>query len=219
MACTMYALSKCYFGLNLNLMCKPSEVEYTIMPNMEYFEFLPFEPSATDLFDLSDVEIDKEYELIVTSYAGLCRCRVGDFLRVTGFNDAAPQFCFVRRKNVLLKIKSDKTNEAELQNTIENTSLLLKEFNTNIVKYTNYVDTKQISGHYVIYWELLAKNSGNTPTDGVLNQCCLQMEESLNSVYRQSRVADNSIGALKIRVVQNDTFEELKDYTISRVPR
>ncbi|MBA0617027.1 hypothetical protein Godav_026504 [Gossypium davidsonii] len=216
MACTMYASSECYFGLNLNPMCKPSEVTYTIMPNMAYFEFLPHGSSTSCLVDLADVEVGKEYELILTTYAGLCRYRVGDILRVTGFHNAAPQFRFIRRKNVLLSIESDKTDEAELQNAIENASLLLKEFNTSIVEYTSYADTKQIPGHYVIYWELLVKDLAIAPTDDVLNRCCLQMEESLNSVYRQSRVADNSIGPLEIRVVENGTFEELMDYAISR---
>jgi auxin responsive GH3 family protein len=60
------------------------------------------------------------------------------------------------------------------------------------------------------------KDSSNPPSDEVLNQCCLVMEESLNTVYRQGRVADNSIGPLEIRVVKNGTFEELMDYAISR---
>ncbi|KAI5576957.1 hypothetical protein BDE02_09G080900 [Populus trichocarpa] len=221
-ACTMYASSECYFGLNLNPMCKPSEVCYTIMPNMAYFEFLPHEPagisqdSTPKLVDLADVELGKEYELVITTYAGLYRYRVGDILRVTGFHNSAPQFHFVRRKNVLLSIDSDKTDEAELQKAVENASQLLREFNTSVVEYTSHADTKTIPGHYVIYWELLVKDSANSPGDEVLNQCCLAMEESLNSVYRQGRVADNSIGPLEIRVVKNGTFEELMDYAISR---
>ncbi|XP_022752084.1 probable indole-3-acetic acid-amido synthetase GH3.1 [Durio zibethinus] len=224
MACTMYASSECYFGLNLKPMCKPSEVSYTIMPNMAYFEFLPHKSATSGLsrdspprlVDLADLEVGKEYELIITTYAGLCRYRVGDILQVTGFHNAAPQFRFIRRKNVLLSIESDKTDEPELQKAIENASVLLKDFNTSVVEYTSYADTKQIPGHYVIYWELLVKDSANAPTDEVLNQCCLQMEASLNTVYRQSRVADNSIGPLEIRVVKNGTFEELMDYAISR---
>ncbi|KAH0727375.1 hypothetical protein KY284_003240 [Solanum tuberosum] len=221
-ACTMYAASECYFGLNLNPMCKPSEVSYTIMPNMGYFEFLPHDPtstttsSPTNLVDLVDVEVGKEYELVITTYAGLYRYRVGDILRVTGFHNSAPQFHFVRRKNVLLSIDSDKTDEAELQRAVENASKLLREFNTSVVEYTSYADTKTIPGHYVIYWELLMKDLNNSPSDEVLNQCCLAMEESLNTVYRQGRVACNSIGPLEIRVVKNGTFEELMDYAISR---
>jgi len=37
----MYASSECYFGLNLNPMCKPGDVAYTLIPTMCYFEFLP----------------------------------------------------------------------------------------------------------------------------------------------------------------------------------
>ncbi|XP_027078061.1 probable indole-3-acetic acid-amido synthetase GH3.1 [Coffea arabica] len=225
LACTMYASSECYFGLNLKPMCKPSEVSYTIMANMGYFEFLPHDPanpvqlsrdSPPKLVDLADLKVGKEYELVITTYAGLCRYRVGDILRVTGFHNSAPQFKFIRRKNVLLSIDADKTDEAELQKGIENASELLREFDTRVVEYTSYADTKIIPGHYVIYWELLVKDPANPPTHEVLNQCCLAIEEALNSVYRQGRVADNSIGPLEIRVVKNGTFEELMDYAISR---
>ncbi|KAG5526364.1 hypothetical protein RHGRI_032596 [Rhododendron griersonianum] len=222
-ACTMYASSECYFGLNLNPMSKPSEVSYTIMPNMAYFEFLPHDPNSSTvstrtpkLVDLADVEVGKEYELVITTYAGLCRYRVGDILRVTGFHNSAPQFHFVRRKNVLLSIDSDKTDEAELQKAVDNASELLREFNTSVAEYTSFADTRTIPGHYVIYWELLVKESEESLGDDVLSKCCLAMEESLNSVYRQGRVADNSIGPLEIRVVKSGTFEELMDYAISR---
>ncbi|XP_010432064.1 PREDICTED: indole-3-acetic acid-amido synthetase GH3.2-like [Camelina sativa] len=227
MACTMYASSESYFGINLKPMCKPSEVSYTIMPNMAYFEFLPHNydgdgaPEAsleeTALVELADVEVGKEYELVITTYAGLCRYRVGDILRVTGFHNSAPQFKFIRRKNVLLSIESDKTDEAELQKAVENASRLFAEQGTRVIEYTSYAETKTIPGHYVIYWELLGRDQTNSlPSDEVMAKCCLEMEESLNSVYRQSRVADKSIGPLEIRVVQNGTFEELMDYAISR---
>ena len=113
----MYASSECYFGLNLKPMCKPSEVSYTIMANMGYFEFLPHDPanpvqlsrdSPPKLVDLADLKVGKEYELVITTYAGLCRDRVGDILRVTGFHNSAPQFKLIRRKNVLLSIDADK---------------------------------------------------------------------------------------------------------------
>ncbi|KAK9049319.1 hypothetical protein SSX86_019071 [Deinandra increscens subsp. villosa] len=227
--CTMYASSECYFGLNLTPMVKPSEVSYTIMPNMGYFEFIPHDsansvsnsvPNSDDsppqLVDLADLELGKEYELVISTYSGLCRYRVGDILRVTGFHNSAPQFKFIRRKNVLLSIDADKTDETELQLAIERASELLKEFNTAVVEYTSYGDTKTIPGHYVVYWELLVKDPGHGPGREVLDRCCLAMEESLNSVYRQSRVADSSIGPLEIRVVRNGTFEELMDYAISR---
>ncbi|KAL8160551.1 hypothetical protein V2J09_002088 [Rumex salicifolius] len=222
LACTMYASSECYFGLNLNPMCKPSEVSYTIMPNMAYFEFLPVEQSngsgraPPKLVDMVDVEVGKEYELVITTYAGLCRYRVGDILRVTGFHNSAPQFHFVRRKNVLLSIDSDKTDEAELQCAVGAASELLRPYHTSVAEYTSYADAKTIPGHYVIYYELMARDSGSPLPNHVLDACCLAMEESLNSVYRQGRVECGSIGPLEIRIVRPGTFEELMDYAISR---
>ncbi|KAK6147881.1 hypothetical protein DH2020_018793 [Rehmannia glutinosa] len=213
-----YGSSECFSGINLNPMCKPSEISYTIMPNMAYFEFLPYEHNSSDVkpVDLVDVKIGKEYELVITTFAGLYRYHVGDILRVTGFHNSAPHFQFVRRQNVLLSIDTDKTKEPELQAAVDNASKLLREFNTSVVEYTSHADTTTIPGHYVIYLELLEKNSNNLPRDNVLDKCCLAMEESLDSEYRRGRVVDKSIGPLEIRVVKNGTFEELMDYEISK---
>ena len=74
LACTMYGSSECYFGLNLNPMCKPNEVTYTLIPTMAYFEFLPTsnrsDPDNKDLVALADVKLGHEYELVVTTYSG-----------------------------------------------------------------------------------------------------------------------------------------------------
>lgn len=221
MACTMYASSECYFGLNLKPMSKPADVSYTIMPNMAYFEFIPVGPDSEEsvrtgrLVDLSHVKVGHDYELVITTYSGLNRYRVGDILHVTGFHNAAPQFRFVRRKNVLLSIDSDKTDESELQRGVEAAAKLLGP-DVRVVEYTSYADTSTIPGHYVVYWELGNKGPSTGPSPDVLSKCCLSMEECLNSVYRQCRVADNSIGPLEIRIVRPGTFEEVMDYAISR---
>ena len=85
--CTMYASSECYFGLNLNPLCDPSEVSYTLIPTMAYFEFCPVnrsnesansisesaslrEDPSGELVDLVDVKVGEEYELVVTTYSG-----------------------------------------------------------------------------------------------------------------------------------------------------
>ena len=87
LVCTMYASSECYFGVNLNPLCKPSEVSYTLIPTMCYFEFLPVhrnngvtnspnvpksltEKEQQELVDLVDVKLGHEYELVVTTYSG-----------------------------------------------------------------------------------------------------------------------------------------------------
>ncbi|GLJ20879.1 hypothetical protein SUGI_0380940 [Cryptomeria japonica] len=224
--CTMYASSECYFGLNLNPLSKPWEVSYTILPNMAYFEFLPLRrdnrnentsnPTQSSehpqLVELADVKVGEEYELVVTTYAGLYRYRVGDVLRVTGFHNSAPQFHFLCRKNVMLSIDSDKTDEVELQNAVNKATEHLESYGARVMEYTSYADVSSIPGHYVLFWEL---NTSEVPAE-VLQQCCLTVEESLNSVYRQGRAADKSIGPLEIKIVESGTFDELMDYALSR---
>ncbi|KAG6424732.1 hypothetical protein SASPL_115152 [Salvia splendens] len=124
-ACTMYASSECYFGLNMKPMAKPSEICYTIMPNMGYFEFLPHPPFS-----------------------------LGQWSLLTWRSPQLPQFKFVRRKNVLLSIDADKTDELELQKAVENAAALREEYKSSVVEFTSYADTGSIPGHYVVYWEL-----------------------------------------------------------------
>ncbi|CAD6333322.1 unnamed protein product [Miscanthus lutarioriparius] len=227
LTCTMYASSESYFGINLNPMCKPSEVAYTLIPTMCYFEFLPLphpdddagEPDQRDLVDLVDVKLGHEYELVVTTYSGLYRYRVGDVLRVAGFKNQAPMFNFLRRKNVVLSIDSDKTDEAELHAAVSGAVQHLAPFGASLVEYTSYADAGTIPGHYVLFWELRLRAAAATTTPvpaSVFEDCCLAVEEALNSVYRQGRAADRSIGPLEIRVVSDGTFDKLMDYALAR---
>ncbi|XP_047051849.1 indole-3-acetic acid-amido synthetase GH3.8-like [Lolium rigidum] len=217
-----YASSECFFGVNLRPLCDPSEVSYTIMPNLAYFEFLPVDDDDQEegdgvpavLVDLARVEAGREYEIVVTTFAGLNRYRVGDVLRVSGFHKSAPQFQFVRRANMILSIDADKTDEVELQRAVERASALLRQpHGASVAEYTSRTCTARIPGHYVVYWELAA---GVAVDKEVLDGCCLEMEEALNTMYRQSRVVYGSIGPLEIRVVRPGTFQDLMDYTISR---
>ncbi|KAA8526902.1 hypothetical protein F0562_008869 [Nyssa sinensis] len=231
LVCTMYASSECYFGVNLNPLCKPSDVSYTLIPTMAYFEFLPVHRNngATnsitvpkslngkeqqELVDLVDVKIGQEYELLVTTYAGLYRYRVGDVLRVAGFKNKAPQFNFICRKNVVLSIDSDKTDEDELQNAVKNAVNHLMPFDATLTDYTSYAETSTGQGHYVLFWELSFNDSTPIPPS-VFEDCCFTIEESLNSVYRQGRVSDKSIGPLEIKTLEAGTFDKLMDYAIS----
>ncbi|EYU25269.1 hypothetical protein MIMGU_mgv1a0193691mg, partial [Erythranthe guttata] len=161
-----------------------------------------------------DVEIGKEYEVVITNSSGLYRYRMGDVLKVTGFHHKSPKLQFVRRKNVLLNIDWEKTNEVDLQEAVGHAAELLRKFGTSVVDYTSYADTSTIPGHYVIYWELQASLKEDL-CEKVIEQCCIAMEESLNPIYRLLRV-DGSIGPLEIRVVKSGTFEELMNYAISK---
>ncbi|KAI4301386.1 hypothetical protein L6164_034669 [Bauhinia variegata] len=234
LVCTMYASSECYFGVNLKPLCDPADVAFTLLPNMAYFEFLPLgnngtltmdfdedeQVSGDKLLDLLHVKLGCFYELVITTFAGLYRYRIGDVLQVVGFHNKAPQFKFICRRNVVLSIDTDKTNEEDLHKGVAMAKKLLEPHDAILVEYTSYPDTSSVPGHYVLYWEILCHGSrmdSEAPYDPrLLEECCIAVEEQLDYVYRRCRSHDKSVGPLEIRVVEPGTFDALMDLFISQ---
>ncbi|MCL7027822.1 hypothetical protein MKW94_013007 [Papaver nudicaule] len=220
---TMYASSECYFGVNLKPLCKPDEVVFTLMPNMCFYEFIPLnvdgpmeedeEVEKEKLVDMANIRVGPYYELVVTTFAGLCRYRIGDIVQITGFHNRAPQVKFIGRRNVVLSIDTDKTSEEDLHNSITSAKKLMKD--AMLVEYTSFADTASVPGHYVLFWEILHHNSEMAEI-GFVESCCLAVEEGLDYIYRRCRTHDKSIGPLEIRVVKPGTFELLMDHFVSQ---
>ncbi|KAM0015371.1 putative GH3 family protein [Helianthus debilis subsp. tardiflorus] len=230
LVCTMYASSECYFGVNLKPLCDPANVSFTLLPNMGYYEFIPLgkdetygneddeDISLNKLVDLVHVKTGCYYELVVTTFSGLNRYRIGDVLQVTGFHNRAPQFRFICRRNVILSIDNDKTNEEDLHKSVMAAKRLLEPYNALLVEYSSYADTSSVPGHYVIYWEIkhctVVDKAPSPVVPKVLQECCIAIEEDLDYIYRRCRTNDKSIGPLEIRVVKSGTFELLMDLFI-----
>jgi auxin responsive GH3 gene family len=230
-ASDIYGASEGDFGLNLDHLCDPTEVCYTMMPNMAYFEFLPLSDdddsveddgaitTATeqDLVELARVEVGRAYELVVTTYTRLNRYRMGDEVRVTGFHNTAPVVRFLRRGNVALSVDGEKTDEAELQRAVERASAAsLIGAGAAVGEYTSRACTENVPGRYVVYWELRMKNGASSVGGDVMERFCLEMEELLGAAYRRKRAVNGSIAPLEIRVVRPATFEALMDHAVSR---
>nr|CAB3458927.1 unnamed protein product [Digitaria exilis] len=231
LVCTMYASSESYFGVNLRPLCSPKDVSYTILPNMAYFEFIPLEDGLKlteedevvendKLVSLVDVKVGCYYELVITTFSGLYRYRVGDVLQVTGFYNRAPQFKFICRRNVILSVDTDKTNEEDLHNSVTSAKKILEKRNCLLLEYTSCTDTSTLPGHYVLFWEIKSTCEGTTPRAPLdaqlLESCCIAVEQSLDYVYRRCRTHDKSVGPLEIRLVETGAFDALMDLLINQ---
>ncbi|CAH2036152.1 unnamed protein product, partial [Thlaspi arvense] len=214
-----YSSSESIFGVNVNPLCKPQDVTYTFLPNMSYFEFILVDGGNHDeIVDLVNVKSGCLYETLVTNHYGLYRYRMGDILQVTGFYNSAPQFRFVRRKNIVLSLQAEATTEKDLSKALNRVTILLESSGLMLMGFTCYSDISTVPSHYVLYWELEAKNfDGIVKLDNkVMVECCCVVEESFNALYRDLRSKDGSIGALEIRVVEQGTFDSLMEYSISQ---
>ncbi|KAF5943155.1 hypothetical protein HYC85_020797 [Camellia sinensis] len=59
---TMYASSECYLGINLEPLCKPCDVSYTLLSIMAYFEFLPISLMEKNQRGVSTLPTDHELQ-------------------------------------------------------------------------------------------------------------------------------------------------------------
>lgn len=141
-----------------------------------------------------------------------------DILQVSGFHNNAPQFRFVRRKNVILSVNVEVTTEEDILKALNHATDHLISSDLILMGFTCYADISNLPGHYVFYWELKAKKADDIVKldNKVIVECCCVMEESFNFLYRKVRAKEGSIGPLEIRVVQQGTFDSLMKLFISR---
>ncbi|XP_037459878.1 probable indole-3-acetic acid-amido synthetase GH3.7 isoform X2 [Triticum dicoccoides] len=229
-----YASTECAAGVNLRPLDPPSRASYALLPNIAYFEFAEIQPRDEEtptvddngnpgemkFVDLVDVEIGRSYELVVTTFAGLYRYRVGDLLTVTGFYNATPLFLFSGRHDVILSIDHEKISEEELLRAISQAiELHLGPLGYMLSGSTAFADISKLPGHYVLFWELTNARSngvvGDIPDQTVMENCCSTVEECFDQMYCKIRQRAN-ITALEIRVLEQGAYDALMDFFVSR---
>uniref|UniRef100_A0A0D9XSM2 GH3 C-terminal domain-containing protein n=1 Tax=Leersia perrieri TaxID=77586 RepID=A0A0D9XSM2_9ORYZ len=137
---------------------------------------------------------------------------------VSGFHNAAPQFRFVRRRNVVLSVDADKTTEDDLHRAVVAAAKRLLEppLGFVLIDYTAYADASSVPGHYVLFCELTPPAPRNDDVVArVMVACCGAVEEGLDAMYRQLR-GRRDIGPLEIRVVSPGAFDALMDARVAR---
>uniref|UniRef100_A0A2N9F161 Uncharacterized protein n=1 Tax=Fagus sylvatica TaxID=28930 RepID=A0A2N9F161_FAGSY len=207
-----YGSSEGWVGANVNPKLPPEMATYAVLPDIGYYEFIPMRDIDDQVLEpepvgLTEVKLGEEYEIIITSYAGLYRYRLGDVVKVAGFYNSTPELKFVCRSNLLLTINIDKNTERDLQLVVEEAAKILSEEKQEVVDYSSHIDLSTDPGHYVIFWEI----SGEASQD-VLEECCNCLDKSfVDAGYLGSRKV-NAIGPLELRVVRKGTFQKILDH-------
>ncbi|XP_019456862.1 PREDICTED: jasmonic acid-amido synthetase JAR1-like isoform X1 [Lupinus angustifolius] len=207
-----YGSSEGWIGTNVSPKVPPELATYTVLPQIGYFEFIPLTKNNFICVDpkplgLTEVKVGEEYEIVMTTPAGLYRYRLGDVVKVTGFHNSTPKLKFVRRSGLLLTVNIDKNTENDLQLAVEAASNLLAEEKLEVVDYTSHVDLSKEPGHYVIFWEISGEAS-----EEVLGECCNCLDKSfVDAGYTSSRKV-NGIEALELRVVRRGTFQKILEH-------
>ncbi|XP_057956379.1 indole-3-acetic acid-amido synthetase GH3.10 [Malania oleifera] len=217
-----YGSTESWIGVNVDPSSPPEDVTFAVIPTFSYFEFIPLHRQNKDCYSaniddfiedepvpLSQVKVGQEYEIVLTTFTGLYRCRLGDVVEVAGFHKGTPKLNFICRRKLILTVNIDKNTEKDLQIVVERGSQLLTKARAELVDFTSHADVAKQPGHYVIYWEI----KGDVE-ERVLGECCREMDASfVDHGYIVSR-RTNSIGPLELCIVERGTFRKILDYFV-----
>ena len=118
-----------------------------------FYEFIPTEDESRILC-LDELEVGKEYEIIITTQSGLYRYRCGDVIKVVDYLGECPYIQFAYRKGQLLNLAGEKTTEEHMQTAVDR---IAEEAGCRILNWTvDSVITAQPC-HYLL---MLENNEG-----------------------------------------------------------
>lgn len=221
-----YGSTESWIGVNVDPSLPLERVTFAVVPTFSYFEFIPLhrqknrsrcnnsEAIDDDLVEdepvpLSQVKVGQEYEIVLTTFTGLYRYRLGDVVEVAGFHKGTPKLTFLCRRKLILTVNIDKNTEKDLQLVVERGSRLLRKAMGELVDFTSHADVSKQPGHYVIYWEIEGEVE-----EKVLGECCREMDASFEDHgYVVSRKC-KSIGPLELCIVETGTFRKILDHFI-----
>ncbi|KAM2708825.1 hypothetical protein EV2_046578 [Malus domestica] len=216
-----YGSTESWIGVNVDPCLPPEDVTFAVVPTFSYFEFIPLHRQKQDYnlviddfiedkpVPLSQVKVGQEYEIVLTTFTGLYRYRLGDVVEVAGFHNGTPKLNFICRRKLILTVNIDKNTEKDLQMVVERGSQLLSKSKAELIDFTSHADVLTQPGHYIIYWEIKGEVE-----ERVLGECCREMDASfVDHGYVVSR-RSNSIGPLELRIVEKGTFKKILEYFI-----
>jgi len=188
---------------------RENEAAYMLLPWGGFYEFIPMEEGAPQTPLLMDqLEVGKEYELIVTNLSGFYRYRLGDVVRVTGYHNECPMLVFSYRKSQLISMYGEKVTEMTLRKAVDD---MAEESGTNVLEYSVYADAGTEPGHYVV----LLESDGEIPPDRwpfyseILER---KLCEAHNS-YRR-KIQDKTMLPLEVKFVQPQTYALYRDLKV-----
>lgn len=205
----VYAATEGTIGINPYI----KNVRYVVIPDTVFYEFIPFEEIDKDnpkTLLINELKVGEKYEIVVTNYAGLYRYRLGDVVKVVNYYNNSPEIEFLFRKNQVLNMVSEKTNEEHLTNAIRS---CMNNFNLSLVDYTTKPDNSITPGRYVFYCEF---------KENLFYEKVKSLEKQLDKELRKSNLAydrarnNRKLDDIKIIVLKSGTFKIIKESLLQK---
>ena len=178
-----------------------------------FFEFIPQEQWDVEqpkTLLAREVKVGEYYRILVTNYSGLYRYDIGDVVEVLGFYEQAPIIIFRHRLGGLLSAISEKTNEFQV---IQAMQQVQQELNLPLENFCITLSENDFPPHYLVNIELLPGDSIPDPQtflakfDLALQQANVSYEEK-----RQHQVLPSP----RLRILASGSFGKIRQRLIDK---
>lgn len=179
----------------------PGDTSYVLVPNGGFYEFIPIKNENEETLTIDQLEEGEEYEIVITNLSGFYRYRIKDVIRVTGFYNEAPLIEFIYRRNQMLSIAGEKTNEEAVRWSIEQ---FMKETGVRVNDYSVFADENTKPGHYVVLIEpetIIPKDQIEGYRQ-VIEQKLMQANPSFGD-----KIRTNVLGQTELVLLQQQTYQ------------
>lgn len=205
----IYAASEATFGIYEDF-----NSDGTILAiDSGFFEFIPsdeWEKEQPKTVLAHQVEVGKNYRIVVTNYSGLYRYDIGDVVEVVGFYEQAPIIVFRHRMGGLLSATSEKTNEFHATQVMQQ---LQKEFDLPLASYCITLSKNEIPPHYLLNIELLPNHPLNNP-EKFLAEFDRKMQQA-NVSYEEKR-CKNILPPPRLRILAPGSFATVRQRLLQK---
>ncbi len=175
-----------------------------------FYEFLPLDSLDETTVDIDQLEVGKDYELVVTTSSGLYRYRTRDAVRVHGFHGRMPTFDYLFRIDMCLNINGEKTYEPALRQGMDATT---EELGFTCLDFCVYPNIDVDPPFYEFFIEVLSFPEGLTMKE--LAECLERNLAEANSLLKHS-VYKDICGPLTTKVLQEETYQLYHDKMVMR---
>jgi hypothetical protein len=172
-----------------------------------FFEFVEkesFEKGAHNYLMMHELELTKEYYVIVTTQAGLYRYHMNDIMKVIDFENKCPILCFIQKGKGVCNITGEKLYEGQLLNAID--ILKLK------VSFIQVIGDEQ-----KVQYEMYAEFDEEVNTEELQSKLDVLLCEQ-NNEYSEKRKS-NRLKPIQILTLKDGTSEIVKRKAIENGQR
>lgn len=197
-----YTATEAFMAVPIEL----NSFEYVMLPQNGFYEFRPIDCDSYDkLLTIKDLEVGKEYELILTNMSGFYRYKIEDVIKVTGYYHQSPKVTFCYRLNQIANISGEKISQMAFDEIVNNLS---EKTGDLFIGYSIYPDRTTSPGHYVLLVETASPVDEDKKT-----HYGEYFEEMLckGNVSVEPLIKSGALGHCEVKFLQKGTYDDYRE--------